>query len=242
MDVALLVLVVTVVVVAGVGALVFAGSATERRRAGSLAAWAEREGWRYDRERPELVDRFSGDPFVEGRSDARATHVLCAELRGHRVLAFEYRYTASHHDGRDTRTTLHTHTVVVLPARSGTPVLELREESLGHVVLSPLGVHDLRLGESAFDSRFYVATSDDRFAHAVLDEQVRGWLAGAGAGAVPFRFDGEHLLCWNNRELDADRVRETAQTMVCLLERVPAAAWESAPGAPGAQSVPDGCG
>jgi hypothetical protein len=52
LDVALLVLAVTVAVVAAVGALVFAGSAAERRRAKALAAWAEREGWRYDRERP----------------------------------------------------------------------------------------------------------------------------------------------------------------------------------------------
>ncbi|MEE2037084.1 hypothetical protein Q8791_07605 [Nocardiopsis sp. CT-R113] len=239
MDVALLVLVVTGAVVAGVCALVFAGSAAERRRARSLAAWADREGWRYDRERPELVGRFSGDPFVEVRSNARATHVLCAELRGHRVLAFEYRYSASHHDGRDTRTATHTHTVVAIPVRSGSPVLELREESLGHVVLSPLGVHDLRLGEPAFDSLFYVATSDDRFARAVLDEDVRGWLAEAGAAAVPFRFDGEHLLCWNNRELDADLVRASAETMVALLERVPDAAWESSPQTPDARSAPE---
>jgi hypothetical protein len=232
LDVALLVLAVTVAVVAAVGALVFAGSAAERRRAKALAAWAEREGWRYDRERPELVDRFSGDPFVEGRSDARATHVLCTELRGHRVLAFEYRYSSSHHDGRQTRTATHTHTVVVLPVPSGAPVLELREEALGHAVLGPLGVHDLRLGETAFDSLFYVATSDDGFARAVLDEDVRSWLAGAGAAAVPFRIHGDRLLCWDHRELDAERVRASARTMVGLLERIPASAWEGAPKAP----------
>lgn len=231
MDVALLVLVVTGAVVAAVGALVFAGSAAERRRAAALAAWAGREGWRYDGERPELADRFEGEPFVAGRSDARARHVLCAESRGRRVLAFEYAYSASHHEGRRTLTTRHTHTVVAVTVRPGTPVLEVRPRTPGGVAPGAAGLHDLRSGETAFDSLFHVATADDRFARAVLDGGVRAWLSEGGAGAVPLRFGGDRLLSWTEGELDADRVVERAESMVALLERVPDAAWEGAPGA-----------
>lgn len=68
-------------------------SSKDRQRSQRLVAFAQSKGWHYDHERPELVDRFEGAPFVEGRSNARARHVLCTQMRGHRVLAFEYTYS-----------------------------------------------------------------------------------------------------------------------------------------------------
>src|SRR5699024_11709735 len=58
-------------------------SSKDRQRSQRLVAFAQSKGWHYDHERPELVDRFKGAPFVEGRSNARARHVLCTQMRGH---------------------------------------------------------------------------------------------------------------------------------------------------------------
>ncbi|MFL1377533.1 MULTISPECIES: hypothetical protein [unclassified Nocardiopsis] len=202
------------------------GSVPERKHCERLAAWAREHGWSYDRERPELVDRFEGYPFVERRSNAHTRHVLCARLRGRQVMAYEYSYATSHHDGRDTATTEHVHTVVAVALPGPVPVLEVRAEDTGHLQLGVAGVRDVRVGDAAFDGTFYVAAADEDFARRVLDERVRAHLLEAGPGVpVPFRFAGTHLLTWQDRALDPDVAAERAQALVEVLERVPRAVW-----------------
>ncbi|WP_306368479.1 hypothetical protein [Nocardiopsis sp. CC223A] len=225
----------TVVEVVALGVVVLAavaviasrvvGSLPERRHCERLAGWARDNGWSYDRERPELVDRFEGHPFVERRSNARTRHVLCAGLRGYRVMAYEYSYTASRHDGRDTATTGHAHTVVAVSLPGPAPVLEVRARGAGHLRSEIAGVCDVRVGDAAFDGAFSVAAADEDFARTVLDERVRAHLSGADGAPVPFRFSGTHLLTWQDGALDPDRAAERARALLDLLERVPRAAW-----------------
>ncbi|MDT0331934.1 hypothetical protein [Nocardiopsis lambiniae] len=228
MDIVVEAVVLGAVVVLAVAVIAFrvVGTVPERRHCERLAARARRQGWSYDRERPELVDRFAGYPFVERRSNAHARHVLCAQVRGRRVMAYEYSYNTSHHDGRRTTTTAHVHTIVAvaLPARS--PMVEVRTEDTGSPHPGAVGAHDLKVGDPVFDGRFLIATDDADFARAVLGERVRAALSERGADVpVPFRFAGTHLLSWEDRELDPERVVGRADALIDLLERVPDTAW-----------------
>jgi hypothetical protein len=204
-------------------------SAAERKRVEALVAWSRDHGWSYDRERPELVDRFGGTPFQSGRSNAKAKHVLGADRRGHRVLAYEYTYTTTSHNGQSSTTTTHHHSIVAV-ATPRTPVLEVRTEHFGHTLLGLLGVHDLQVGERTFDDTFRIAAQDDAFALAVLSPQLRAWLLEGVEERVPFRFTGEYLLCWSSGKLDPEAVVTDADTLIDLLERVPAQVWEATPG------------
>ncbi|WP_017586359.1 hypothetical protein [Nocardiopsis ganjiahuensis] len=204
-------------------------AAAERERAEALAAWAREHGWNYDRERPELVDRFGGTPFLSGRSNAKAKHVLCADHRGHRVLAYEYTYTTTSHNGQTTTTTTHRYTIVAL-STPPTPVLEVKAEHFGHTLLGLLGVHDLQVGEQAFDDTFRIAAQDDAFALAVLSPQLRAWLLERAQERAPFRFTGGHVLAWSTGRLEPDAVVAGADTLVDLLEQVPAQVWEGTRG------------
>ncbi len=204
-------------------------SAAERERVEALEAWARDRGWNYDRERPELVDRFSGTPFQSGRSNAKAKHVLCAEHRGHRVLAYEYTYTTTTYNGQSSTTTTHVHSIVAL-ATPHTPVLEVKTEHFGHALLGLLGVHDLQVGERTFDDTFRIAAEDDAFALAVLGPELRAWLLERVEERVPFRFAGDHVLAWTTGRIDPEAVVAKADTLVDLLERVPAQVWEGTRG------------
>lgn len=210
-------------------AIAVMSSAAERKRVEALVAWARDRGWHYDRERPELTDRFSGAPFRSGRSDAKARHVLCADHRGHRVLAFEYTYTTTSHNGQTATTSTHHHSVVAV-ATPHTPVLEVKAEHFGHTLLGLLGVHDLRVGEAAFDDTFRIAAADDAFALAVLDPELRSWLLASPHAPVPFRFTGDHVLTWNATKLDPEVAVAAADGLIDLLERVPTRVWEGTPG------------
>jgi hypothetical protein len=210
-------------------AIAVMSSAAERERVEALEAWARDRGWTYDRERPELVDRFSGTPFQSGRSNAKAKHVLCADYRGHRVLAYEYTYTTTSYSGQTPTTTTHHHSVVAV-GTPRTPVLEVRTEHFGHTLLSLLGVHDLQVGEQVFDDTFRIATEDDAFALAVLGPQLQAWLLERVDERVPFRFTGEHLLRWTGGKLDPEAAVSGADTLIDLLDLVPSQVWEGTPG------------
>ncbi|MGW9557544.1 hypothetical protein ACWGSK_23885 [Nocardiopsis sp. NPDC055551] len=195
-------------------------AAAERERAGVLRGWAGGRGWGYDRERPELADRFAGAPFRRAPSNARAVHVLSAEHRGHRVLAYEYTYTTCGQDGRSAPST-HRFPVVVVPTPC-TPVLQVR------AVAGPTlpGAGRVRVGESTFDETFEVRCADEVFARALLDERVRAWLLEAPGERAGFRFTGEYLLTWGEGRLEGDEAVAMADRLIDLLEHVPIGVWE----------------
>ncbi|QUX26796.1 hypothetical protein KGD83_15525 [Nocardiopsis akebiae] len=221
-----LVLVIAALVVVGVIGAAVTGSAAERRRSRVLTLWASREGWRYDRERPELVDRFEGVPFLERRSNARARHVLCAELRGRRVLAYEYGYAAPHPQQRH-RTVAHVYTVVAVALPAGVPLLQVEEVGAGAPRPRTDGARAWTAGEAAFDERFAVVTGDGAFAATVLGEPVREWLL-SREGVCPFRLGGRYLVAWERGPLETGRVRERADAAIGMLERIPSGVWEGA--------------
>lgn len=222
-------LTIMAIVVVIIVALVMMSSAAERRRSEALEAWAGERGWTYDRERPELVARFSGTPFQRGRSDAKARHVLTAEHGGHGVLAFEYSYTTTSYDGQNTSTTKYCFGIVAL-STPRTPTLEVRNEHFGHTLLGLLGVHDLQVGEPTFDETFRIATEDDAFALAVLGPELRAWLLERAEERIPFRFTGDHLLTWYTGALEPEKTVAAADTLIGLMERVPAQVWEGTRG------------
>lgn len=222
-----LVLVIVVLVVTVVGVMAVRGSAAERRRSRALAAWAQREGWSYDRERPELVDRFEGAPFLERRSNARARHVLYAQRRGRRVMAYEYAYTAPCPQHRN-RTVVNVYTVVVVSLPHAVPELWVGEASSEEVSFpSSVDVRPWRSSQAEFDERFQVMAGDEGFARDVLDEATRTWSL-SRAGVVPFRFTGRCLLGWQVGAVEVERVRVHADTLLDLLERLPAGAGKDA--------------
>jgi len=209
-------------------AIVVMSSAAERRRSEALEGWAGERGWRYDRERPELVDRFSGTPFQSGRSNAKARHVLTADHRGHRVLAFEYSYTTTSHNGQQPITIAHSYGVVTV-GTPRTPVMEIRNAHLGQTLLKLLGMHEFQAGDPAFDNIFWIATEDSAFALAVLAPEVRAWLLERAEQRIPFRFTGDHLLTWFTGTLEPEDAVSSADTLIDLLEKVPSQAWEGTP-------------
>lgn len=222
-----LVVLMAVVVLVVVAVFTPIRSSKDRQRSQRLVAFAQSNGWHYDHERPELVDRFEGTPFVEGRSNARALHVLCTQVRGHRVLAFEYTYSSGP-AGRPVETVSHTYTVVTVTVPGDTPVVEVRPVKESGVV--PGRGRRVHTGEERFDEVFRVWTTDPLFAETVLGEEVRAWLVEHPAGSVPFRLAGSHLVSWERGRLEAEAVRTRALAVVELLECVPERVWQAMPG------------
>lgn len=218
---------VLVLVLGGVVALVgilAARAAAHEKKVKALKEWAERNGWRYQEERPELVEYFEGTPFT-GRGGAE--HVLTGAHRGHRMVQFEYNYTTTSSTGQSSTTRTHRYRITALETPRPTPVLEVKDAHVGHALLDLLGDHDFRLEDPEFDAAFRVATSDDGFARAVLAREVREWLAAVPIGLrYPLRFTGDHVICWERAPMGYEPDLRPADFLADLYERVPSEVWE----------------
>ncbi|WP_017557338.1 hypothetical protein [Nocardiopsis baichengensis] len=218
---------VLVLVVGGAIALIAAiaaSAAAHEKKVKALKEWAGRNGWRYQEERPELVEYFEGTPFT-GRG--KAEHVLTGAHRGHRMTQFEYSYTTTSNNGQTTVTHTHRYRITALETPHPTPVLEVKDSHFGHALLDLLGMHDFRLDDPEFDTAFRVATSDDGFARAVLPREVRDWLTVLPIGhRYPLRFTGDHVICWEKAPMGHEPDLRPADFLADLFERVPDEVWE----------------
>ena len=201
-----------------------ASSAAHEKKVKALTEWAGRNGWRYQAERPELVGHFEGTPFTAG---GEAKHALTGSHRGRKVLQYEYAYTTTISNGQTTTTQRHAYRITAVETPAPTPVLEVKDSHFGHTILDLLGIHDFRLGDEEFDGAFRVATGDDDFARAVLTEEVRSWLSGHPVGRRhPFRFTGDHVICWEGVPMGHEPDLQPAGFLADLLDRVPGEAWD----------------
>ncbi|WP_052745581.1 type III secretion system chaperone family protein [Allosalinactinospora lopnorensis] len=200
-----------------------------RRKVAALTEWARQRGWQYTEKRPDLVNRFSGAPFGRGRG-RRVQHVLSGTHRGHRVLAFEYRYTTRSGSGEDSSSRTHHHQITAIPLPAARPTLEVSREHFGHKLLEFVGIHDLRLPNERFNAAFRIRTENDQFAHDVLHPHMTEWmLTDERIRNLTLRFNGDHLLAWQRGKFDSDNAARAADYLIDVLERVPAHVWAQAP-------------
>ncbi|MDA2808688.1 hypothetical protein [Nocardiopsis suaedae] len=200
--------------------------AAHAKKAKGQGAWAGRNGWRFQEKRPELAAYFTGTPFVEG---GNAKYVVSGAHRGHRAMQYEYSYVVVGGGGQTTTTQPHLYRVTALETPVPTPVLEVREGGVGDVIREIFGSRGLELDDEPFDTAFRVTTTDEDFARAVLTADVRAWLLGLHAGSrFPFRFTGDHVICWETTAVGPEPDLAPADFLADLFERLPSGVWDRA--------------
>ena len=195
--------------------------ARERQKTAYLWDWARRNGWTYVTSDPSLTRRFQGRPFGQG-TNRRALHVLAGVHRGRQMIAFEYFYTVSNGEN----STTHRRLIAAIPTPSPRPYLELTLEGAGSKLLELVGVRDLQLESEEFNRVFRIRTGSDRFAYDVLHPRMMEWLlADQRSRTVPFRFEGNALLCWSGGEMNPQHVTWMADYLADVADRVPGYVW-----------------
>ncbi len=218
---------VTVVVLVVVG-LVRSGAVSVRvtpaAPADPLPTWAARLGWSPLGGDPTVGRGWRGWPFVPQRRWA-AADVWVGTWAGRRALTFRYVSTEEAAPRHVTAVEL----PVALPFVEVTPHVAARV-----VIRADLAVRDLDLESSAFNDRWRVATSDARFAHALLHPRVMELLLEPGAAHLGLAVDGRHLVCWSSAEPDGATVTGHLGVLTALADAVPDFVWQERGHRPGA--------
>jgi hypothetical protein len=192
--------------------------AIDRRK--QLASYAAAQGWRYEREQPLLVDRFSGAPFGLGES-RRAYNALFGTHHGRDLVAFDYEYESRTVDGKQTRT----HVFSVLGMNMGVPMPPLRvdpEGTLDRLVGHVLG-DDIDLESEEFNQAFTVSCPDRRFASDVLHPRMMEYLL--QYRQLGWRFERDSMLVVAEGRRTPAQIEATIQVMDAITSLVPDFVW-----------------
>jgi hypothetical protein len=192
--------------------------AIERRR--QLAAFATAQGWRYEREQPLLVDRFTGPPFGTGQS-RRAYNVLYGQHRGRDLVAFDYEYETVAFDGKQTKT----HVFSVLGISTGVSMVPLRVDPEGLLdrVVGHLTGSDIDLESEEFNQAFAVSCPDRRFATDVLHPRMMEYLL--HHRQLGWRFEQDSMLTIAEGRRTPVQLMATVDVMDGITSLVPEFVW-----------------
>ena len=218
-----LVLFFLIAVAVGVFVAFQAVAASKRRE--RLFAAATMRGWTFTREAPELVQRWSGQPFGRG-DNRRARDVLSGTWRGHDFVAFAYSYETSSTDSKgDRTTTTHTFGVLAWSLPTWLPTLEVRPENILHRAAGAVGLgSDIELESEDFNRAFRVEASDPKYASDVLPPRSMERLL--AAPRAPWRIEGSSILTWDSSVFEPDDLDPRLFALEAVVSAIPAFVWK----------------
>lgn len=170
------------IIIVAVVALIIAGaihaSKLAKARREALSTWAAGRGWRFDPERrpaPRLEDRFAR--FSRGRK-----HEVYNTVEGRTTLGpfdceiqtGDYRYETESTDGDgNSSTQVHrlSYLLVDLGDRS-MPSVQIRKEGMFDKMKAAFGFEDIDFESEEFSRKYYVTSSDKRFAYDLFHPRM----------------------------------------------------------------------
>ena len=159
-------------------ALIVFGILKARQRREAMTRLAADLGFEYYPDDPwNLEDKYAMFELF-GRGHSRgASNVICGEIDGRAVVAFDYRYTTG--SGKNQST--HSYQAVVMGLPIVAAGLRMRSESLFDRVASWVGYEDIDFESDEFSRRYHVACDDRRFAYDILHARLIDYLLGCGS-------------------------------------------------------------
>lgn len=112
---------------------------------------------------------------------------------GEQDSVFHYQYTTGSGDNKTT----HYRTCALISLPYAAPHTKIGPEGFWSGLGRMVGVRDIEVESTAFNEQYRITSDDERFAVALLDQQMIAWLLSSqsGRGAVKFELWGSWLLC-----------------------------------------------
>jgi hypothetical protein len=199
------------------------GHLGEKKRREALAALASNLGWSFDPSKdPTHDERYSQfEVFRRGHSRAAYNTLggsLTIDGRTFGATAGDFTYKVTSSNGKTTTTTTYNFSyLIVRPPFPRTPDLLLRREGFLDKLKGVLGFDDIDFESAEFSRRFYVKSTDKRFAYDVIHPRMMEFLLESEPPVVDLergaccvtdgsrRWEAEHFrqrIAWAERFFD----------------------------------------
>jgi len=158
-------------------ALIVFGILKARKRREAMTRLAAELGFEYYADDPwSLEDKYAMfELFGRGHS-RKASNVLCGEMDGRAVVAFDYQYTTGSGKNKST----HSYQAVVMGLPIVAAGLRMRTETVFDRLASWVGWDDIDFESDEFSRRYHVASEDRRFAYDIFHARLIEHLLACG--------------------------------------------------------------
>ena len=175
--------------------LIVVGVLQARKRREESARLAASLGFDFHPDDPwDLPDRYGHfDLFKRGHS-RRASNLLCGQVDGRPVTAFDYKYTTG--SGKNQSTHYYQAAVFALPILAAN--LHLRNETVFDRVASWVGYDDIDFESDEFSRRYHVKCTDRKFAYDVFHARLIEYLLRCGE-APDLEMSGPLMVVFDSR-------------------------------------------
>lgn len=169
-------LVIAIVIVAA-----YLSWAAQKKRREELTALAQELGWSFDPSHDHSHDERFGQFEIFRRGHSRSAYNT---LRGRiqslqtdcAVTMGDYTYKITSGSGKDRRTRTYRFSYVIVQLPFFTPELLVRPEGVFDKLAGAFGFDDIDFESVEFSKRFYVKSSNKRFAYDVIDPRMMEFL------------------------------------------------------------------
>ena len=192
-----------------VGVMAYFGHLQEKKRREELAALAERLGFRFDPNNDSSHDDEYAqfEIFRRGHSRvAKNTLTSTVELfeRSCRLVMGDFRYKITSGSGKNRRTTTYNFSYLIVHPPWQTPPLLIRPEGVWDKLKGAFGFDDIDFESDEFSRKFYVQSSDRKFAYDVLHARMMEFLLQNSPPMIDIE-DGALCLSGGRRRWEPDR-------------------------------------
>lgn len=127
--------------------------------------------------------------------DAGGSKRVTAQMwrAGDQDSVFQYQYTVNSGEN----STTHRYSAALISVPFSAPHLTISTENWWSKARRVIGLRDIEVESPRFNDRYHVRCDDERFAIALLDPPMIGWMLSpqSGGGVVTFEFVDRWMLC-----------------------------------------------
>jgi hypothetical protein len=201
-----------------------------KKRREDLARLAGKLGLRYDAADPcGIANRYAHlGPLAQGHNRS-AYNVLHGRYGGHEVKAFDYVYhtteTSTDSQGRTTtREVAHYFSAVLFEVGTAFPSLLIRPENFFDKIAAAIGFDDIDFESAEFSRKFFVKSSDKKFAYDVIHPRMMEYLMDQPGWTL--QLEGAHFLVLTGGMFTPDQFAAGMQHAEAFLKQIPDFVWE----------------
>lgn len=202
-------------VVLVVGGIIF-GIIAQRKRRNALSQWAARHDLRFFPTRNRSFDeRFVGFSCLRQGRSRYAYNCVTGQWRGREMICFDYRYVTGSGKSRSS----HTFSAVILHAKMPLKPLLIRHENMLDKVAELFGHDDINFESAEFSRRFFVKSSDRKWAYDVLSTRTIEFLLQSPPFSIAF--DPLQIIAWRSGRFHIPEFEQAIAVIEGILDRLP---------------------
>jgi hypothetical protein len=204
---------IVLLIVAGIAYALYA--AAQRRKL--LLQWAQSLSLNFSPGKTYDMDsRYADFKCLQRGQSRHAFNIITGQLNKREITAFDYRYTTGSGKNRQT----HNFSAMIITAPIPLKPLFIRREGFFDKVTEFFGADDIDFESAEFSRKFFVKSTDKKWAYDVIHQRMMEYLLAAPEFAI--QFAGDSIIAWRqNKRFSPQEFQSAFDLIEGMIQRFP---------------------